>query len=254
MKRALLALVLVFASASLSAQRAIEQTFAAGETLDYDLTWLGVTGAKARMTIAPVPGNRMRLTSIAASTSGFARVYKVRDEIQSIVDTSDFSTLDYRKHLDERGRIKDDRTVVDDKTSTATRTRPGKEPQQVRFKPPVFDPLSLIYHLRTLDLTVGKVHRFNVLADGKTYTLVATVLRKETVKTSAGSFRCVVVEPKMQGGGLYHDDDDNSSLLVSYSDDESRIPVRIRSVVKVGTITATLRRVISGVSSVEPPK
>jgi len=253
LKRVVALLLFALATTPITAQRAIEQTFAAGETLDYELTWLGVTGATARMTIAPIAGNRMRLTSIAASTSGFARVYKVRDEIESIIDASDFSTLTYRKHLNERGRVKDDRTVVDDKSHLATRTRPGKPPQQIKISPPVFDPLSLVYHLRTLELTPGKVHRFTVLADGKVYTLVATVLKRETIKTDAGTFRCVTVEPKMQGGGLYRDDDD-SSLLISYSDDESHIPVRIRSEVKVGTITVTLRRVISGVTAVEPPK
>jgi len=58
----------------------------------------------------------------------------------------------------------------------------------------------------------------------------------------------------MQGGRLYGDDEDDSSLLISFSDDEFRIPVRIRSEVKVGTITATLKTIRSGVNGVEPPR
>jgi hypothetical protein len=251
-KNAIAMLLLALAAAPIAAQSVVEKTFAAGETLDYNVTWLGFTGATARMTIAPAAGGGLRMTSIAASTSGFARVYKVRDEIESIVNAR-FSTVDYRKHLDERGRIKDDRTKVDEGRMVATRTRPGKKTQEIRVMSPVFDPLSLVYHLRRLDLSPGKVHRFTVLADGKVYTLVATVLKRETLQTPAGKFRCVTVEPKMQGTGLYGDDDE-SSLLISYSDDEFHIPVRIRSEVKVGTITATLRTIRSGVSGVEPPR
>jgi hypothetical protein len=252
-KKAIAMLLFALAATPIAAQSVVEKTFAAGETLDYSVTWLGFTGATARMTIAPAAGGGFRLTSIAASTSGFARVYKVRDEIESIV-SSHFSTAGYHKHLNERGRIKDDQTKVDETSKVATRTRPGKPVQQIRITTPLFDPLSLVYHLRTLDLSPGKVHRFTVLADGKVYTLVATVLRRETLQTPAGKFHCVTVEPKMQGGGLYGDDDDDSSLLISYSDDEFHIPVRIRSEVKVGTITATLRTIRSGVSSVEPPR
>jgi hypothetical protein len=251
-KNAIAMLLLALAAAPIAAQSVVEKTFAAGETLDYSVTWLGLTGATARMTIAPAAGGGFRLTSIAASTSGFARVYKVRDEIESIV-SSRFSTVEYRKHLDERGRIKDDHTKIDEGRLIATRTRPGRKTQEIRVTSPLFDPLSLVYHLRKLDLSPGKVHHFTVFADGKVYTLVATVVKRETLQTPAGKFRCVTVEPKMQGGGLYGDDDDDSSLLISYSDDEFRIPVRIRSEVKVGTITATLKTIRSGVNGVEPP-
>jgi hypothetical protein len=226
----------------LIASSAGAQTFLAGESLEYDLTWVGITGGTLRMSISPADGNRLRMTSIAESNSGFARIYKVRDEIESVASAGDFSTVEYRKHLNERGRIRDDQTIIDPVAKVATRTRPAHEAKTISITTPLYDPLSLIYHLRTLDLEPGNVHRFTVLADGKVYTLVATVLRRETIATKAGRLRCVTVEPKMIGGGIYGDQEQNR-LLVSYTDDARHIPVRIRSEVKVGTITATLRKV-----------
>jgi hypothetical protein len=116
----------------------------------------------------------------------------------------------------------------------------------------VFDPLSLLYHLRELDLTPGKTHRFAVFADGKIYTLEANVTGRRRLETPAGTFNTVIVEPKMQGGGVFRDEDAN--LTIWYTDDARHIPVRIRSEVKVGTITATLRAIRVGITTIEPPR
>lgn len=229
-----------------------DDSFNAGETLDFDLTWLGITGGALRMTIAPQPSDptHYRLTSIAKSKGTFARIFSVRDEIVSYVNLSDFSTIRYEKHLNERGRRKDDITIIDEHRRIATRRRPGKQTQEISVTKPVFDPLSLVYHLRRLELTPGKVHHFNVFADGKLYTLAANVTGRERMETPAGTFDTVSVEPKMQSGGLFRDE--NSRMTIWYTDDARHIPVRIRSEVKVGTINALLRSVRAGVTAIEP--
>jgi hypothetical protein len=222
------------------------QIFDTGETLDYNLQWVRVTGGSARMTISPIEDGRYRLTSIGKSGTFFSRFFKVRDEIESIVDRKNFSTLQYHKILDERGRRKDELTVVDESRDIATRK--GKS---VRIPRPVFDPLSLIYYLRMLDLAPGHSHEFTILADGKIYTVHASVLQRETIATPAGTFQTVVVEPKMESpAGVFRDE--QSRLLIWYSDDERHLPVRIRSDVKIGSITATLRGFRPGVTETEP--
>jgi len=74
---------------------------------------------------------------------------------------------------------------------------------------------------------------------------------RETLNTPFGTFKAVSVEPRMKGrGGLFRDD--NSRLLIWYTDDARHLPLRIRSELKFGSITATLRVVSSGVKSIEP--
>ena len=114
---------------------------------------------------------------------------------------------------------------------------------------PVFDPLSLVFHLRDLPLQPGTVERFTVFADGKVYTLEAKVTKRESLSTPAGNFNTVAVEPKMLAGGLFREEGD---LTIWYTDDARHIPVRIKSDLKVGSIVATLRGVRTGVSSPEP--
>lgn len=233
---------------AVAASGAVKTVFDAGETLDYDLQWVRVTGGTARMTIGPIGAERYRMTSVGRSAAFFSRFFKVRDEIESIVDQDTFSTLLYHKLLDERGKRKDELTVVYESRHLATRK--GKS---VNVPIPVFDPLSLIYHLRSLDLTPGTSHQFTVLADGKVYTLTASVLQRETIGTPAGTFRTVVVEPRMESQeGVFRDE--QNRLLIWYTDDERHIPVRIRSDVKIGSITASLRSVISGPVVSEPDR
>jgi len=244
------ALLLIVATAS--AADPIDQLFVKGETLDYNLTWLGISGGTARFTIGLAPGapDRFRITSVARSSSGFARIFRVRDEIQSFVDRELFTTIGYEKHFNERGKKKDDATVVDREKSTAIRRRPGKPDQEVPVTGPVFDPLSLVYQFRRLALRPGDHVHFMVVADGKLYAVDADVTQHEKVTTPAGTFSTVAVEPQMSAGGLFSDED--SRLTIWYSDDERHLPLRIRSDVKVGSITATLQSVREGVTGIEP--
>lgn len=219
--------------------------FLSGETLDYELKWLKITGGSARMTASQLGDDRVRITSVGKSSPGFSRIFKVRDEIETIVAKDDFSTLRYTKRLDEDGDKKEEVTTVED--GVATRRR--KKVKSVRVPRPVYDPISLIYHLRTLDLSIGKRHDLTVVADAKVYNVHAVVLRHETLTTPAGKFNCVVVEPRMESGGIPRDE----RLWIWYSNDERRLPVRIRTEVNFGAITATLRAVTPGVASIEPP-
>lgn len=237
-------LIALLAAASISASPA-HQVFDAGETLDYSLTWLKITGGGARMTIAPTRDGNYRITSVGKSSRGFSRIFRVRDEIETIVSREDFSTVRYTKRLDEAGDKMEEVTTVAD--GVATRKR--KKIKKVDVPRPVFDPISVIYYLRTMDLSPDVSHELTLIADGKVYKVHARVVRRETITTPAGTFKTVLVEPEMESAGVPREE----RLYIWYSDDERRIPVRIRSEVKVGAITATLRKISSGAGAIDPP-
>lgn len=242
MKRALV-VALLFVSVVVHA--AVSDRFSAGETIDYDLRWARMAGGSARLTIAPADESRFRITFVARSGKFFSRIFRVRDEIETIVRRDTFSTVQYRKKLDERGRIKDELTVVDEAARTATRKN-----KTFTIPARVVDPLSVIVLMRTLDLSAGAVHKFDVMADGKVYPMEARVIRRETLPTPGGVFRTVVVEPQMRGSSVFGNGENR--LWIWYSDDERRLPVQIRSEVRVGSITATLRKVTDSVNGSEP--
>lgn len=242
-------LAVLAAAAILSADPApVETSFLQGETLDYTVQWMKVTGGTARMTIGPVDEDktRYRITSVARSGGSLGRIFRIRDEIETVVDRRDFSTLRIKKKLDERGDKLNETTTIEDGVATRKRYQTRKLP----VPRPVTDPISVIYHVRTLDLTPGKAYDFNLYADLKLYKVHVRVLRREVVQTPAGTFNCVLVEPDMATAGGVRKEE---TLHIWYSDDERHLPVRIRTEVKFGSVTATLRSVQNGVGSIEPP-
>lgn len=241
-----LAAAILAASMLVTTPPAIEEIFDRGETLDYTVTWMKVTGGTARMTIAPDGEDRYRITSVARSSGSLGRLFKIRDEIETIVAREDFSTLRYTKRLDERGDKMHEVTVIED--GVATRTR--KKVRTLKVPRPVLDPISVIHHVRKYDLTPGKTYELTLYSDLKLYTVHAKVIRRETVTTPAGTFAAVLVEPEMiTTTGTPREE----RLFIWYTDDARRLPVRIRTEVKFGSVTATLRSVTSGVTTIEPP-
>jgi hypothetical protein len=235
----------VLLAASFALTGAVEQAFTKGETLDYSLTWLKVTGGTARMTVTQPADDHFVITSVAHSTPRFSRFFRVRDRVETTLAREDFSTLRYVKQLDEDGDKIEEVTTVEN--GIATRTR--KKVKKVAVPRPVFDPISVIYYLRTVDLSPGKSHDITLVADGKVYTVNVRVVRRETIQTPAGRFSNVMVEPQMKSGGVAR----SERMFIWYSDDDRRLPVRIRTEVKIGAITATLRGFKSGVISTDPP-
>jgi hypothetical protein len=227
----------MWAFLALVATSASAADFSAGETLDFTLEFLSIDAGHARMTIGPQTDNASHywITSVAESTSGFSHVYRVRDELESIVTRKNFSTAMYRKKLSEGNKLKDETTTV----GKGQATRNGK---QIAVPEPVFDPLSILFYFRTLPLAAGKKFDVPVVADGKLYTLDVEVTGTQRITTPLGTFDALVVEPKSEmAGGVFRDE--KNKMTIWYSADERHLPLRIKSELKFGSITATLNRV-----------
>jgi hypothetical protein len=231
---ALAALPLRAAKVDLEATPYLERVFTDGERIEFTLSWLGIVGGTAVMTVNP-SDDVIRITSEAKSQGAIGRMYPVRDIIRSLITRLDFSTLRFEKTLNERGRSKHELTELDPRAKKGRRK--GKE---FTYQPPVLDPLSTIYYLRTLDLTPGKRHTMRILADGKDYEIEAVVLRREDLVVDGVVFDTWLVEPKMSRGGIFRDE--NNRLLIWFTADARRVPVRIRSELEFGSIVATLRK------------
>ena len=106
----------------------LDQAFVAGETLDYNLHWLKMAGGSARMTIGPVTDDpsKYRISSVGKSSSSFSRIFRVRDHIETVVLRQNFSTVYYRKQLDEKGRKKDEVTIIADGVASRRAKRPSE--------------------------------------------------------------------------------------------------------------------------------
>jgi len=122
----------------------------------------------------------------------------------------------------------------DEKIIVKSRTNVSERPiQNERLQ----DALSAMYFMRTQKIEMGGDYVFDVATEKKCWPLRVRVLRKEKIKVPAGRFNCIVVKPEMQDDGIFSAKGD---LYIWLTDDESHMPVMMRSKIVLGSITVEL--------------
>lgn len=209
-----------------------------GETLRFTMTILGVTGGEMVLSAKAVQfkgETAYKFEMSALSNEFLSKMFLVRDYLASWVDPDPFRSLRFEKHTVEGKRVRDEMIEFDYEEGVARRD--GKI---IALDGPTFDSLSSVYYLRTLDLEGTKPVEIEVVAK-KRGSLRAEIRGRETVTTPAGVFRTVRVEPKSTGeGGLIGK---GKNLVLWLTDDERKMPVQLRSKLKVGTLVGKLKAV-----------
>ena len=85
---------------------------------------------------------------------------------------------------------------------------------------------------------MGKDLVFDIVNRSKQYPLIVKVLKKEKVKTKAGTFNTIVVEPQIRGEGIFVSK--GKSLKVWLTDDKYKMPVKMTVEVFIGSVSAEL--------------
>jgi hypothetical protein len=221
--------------------------FAGGESLVYELSWLGIVGGTAELRVdAPFEHEgtlAYRFSSRARSNAFFSKIYTVDDRIESLVDARTFRTLRFEKHLLEGGKRREELVRFDPLRNVAE-----EDGVAMPTPPEVLDALSALYFVRTLDLAVGKTLQVPVHADGRNYDLSVDVLARERLRTPFGDRMAWKVEPHQQYEGVFAK---KGRLWVWISDDAGRLPLLMRSSLTIGSIAARL--VEYRVSNALPP-
>src|ERR1700757_5450305 len=86
-------------------------------------------------------------------------------------------------------------------------------------------------------MVIGQTIQCRLAASMHTVTVTMKVEAKEEIKTPAGTFQTVRVEPTADEGVVKN----RGNIWVWYTDDARRIPVQIRAHLFWGTITAPAR-------------
>ena len=102
----------------------------------------------------------------------------------------------------------------------------------------LYDPYSLFYYFRTLDLVSGKTIDLTVF-DNKSLTEFQMIIAsKERISVPAGAFDCMVVRPFREGKMLLKNEGD---MTIWFSNDVHKIPVQIVLKIKYGTMVMKLK-------------
>jgi hypothetical protein len=206
-----------------------------GETLRFGMSILGVAGGDMILTAAPaeLAGRRTwRFEMSVLSNDFLSKFFLVRDTIVSWVDPRSFRSVRFEKHSVEGKRVRDELTEFDYEDGTAE-----TDGKPVPLEDATLDTLSSVYYLRTLRLDGDKPIALQVFS-GKPHTLQVEIQARETIVVPAGRFQTVRVEPKSSGSSLV-----GKNLILWLTDDARKIPVQLRSKLKVGTLVGKLKSI-----------
>jgi hypothetical protein len=208
-----------------------------GEDLTFDVHYGVIHAGEAHLQIEGMEvreGQRCyRLLSIARSGGIFGKIYGVDDRIVSRLDSTGLMSLAIEKHLHE-GSYHQEQQIRFDYASLRARYASG---DSLPIPGPVQDDLTTLYVTRCLDLRENETFYLETHSNKVTYPMQVRVYGRETIETEAGKFECFRVEPRVDRGGIFKH---SGRMMVWLTTDESHTPVRMKSKLPVGSITADL--------------
>ena len=225
-----------------------------GEALTYKVSWAVVMGAGeikiAAQRDASGAAPRLRVTTTTA-TRGLARLLLPFDaRAESLFDLRTGRMVSLAESSQQRSRKSEHSVTFDYATSRALYSVPGGEDKPRSLELLAGDPLDLINSLvqtRSWNLKLGEMRDALVLFDDEFYQLTIHAVRAEEVETPLGTFKTLVLEPRMEKTppkGMFKK---GSTVRVWIEqDDERHLPVKFEVEFKIGTGVATL-------ANYEPP-
>ena len=210
--------------------------FGVGERMDYDVRVFGgkkgvgsmevkeitdVRGKRAWHTVFHVKGKVLLLINVDIKLESWfdvATMHSLRfHQNQQYTGTKKIQNIEI---FPERGMYKEDALE-----------------ERVAVKDPLDDG-SFLYFVRSVPLEVGKTYSFQRYYKPDKNPVKITVLRRDTVKTPAGTFNTLVLRPEIKGGGLFAE----GKALVWITDDSARMVVKLESELPVGTLSLWLTK------------
>lgn len=220
-----------------------EYQFPVGQTYVYGGEWRIFNAGIATLRLEPA-GREHRVVATADAAGTVSLLYHVQDRLESFFDPSTFCSHNTSRHIEEGFRRVESHITFDykrDKSVLDHKNIKKKESKHEEHDIPgcVADMLSSIYYVASLPLLTGKTYSFPINDGGNTVTVLVHVEAREQVKTAAGTFNAIRVQPETSTGVLR----DKGKIWVWYSDDAARVPVQMRAHMSWGTLTFYLLRI-----------
>jgi uncharacterized protein DUF3108 len=224
--------------------------FQVGEQFTYEISWLSITAGTAVMAVngAGMDADRplAKLNTTAQSSPVITKFFPVDNRVESIVD---LTTL-LPEHLifkRREGKKKEDiEYIFHQKEGTVAVVKNGAT--EIReMQPATQDIISCLYYARSeLLLRPGSLLTMNVYHDKKNRKLDVRVEEIEIVSGPWGEVETARVLVIMPFQGLFLN---KGNIRVWFTNDDRRIPVRMKAKVVIGSIVADL---VSGLPSTSP--
>jgi hypothetical protein len=207
------------------------------ETLSFTVDWRVFTAGTAVFQMDQV-GPDLKVSATADTVGATTMLFPVADRFEAGFDTKTGCSTGFSKRLLEgRRKIASELTFdyAHGKQNLNERNvvKGTAKQQQASIPACVTDSLSAIFYAASQPMEVGKEIRFPLADSMRTVTVVMKVEAKEEIKTPAGVFQTIRVQPTAEEGVVRN----RGNIWIWYSDNPRHMPVQIRARLFWGTIT-----------------
>lgn len=215
------------------------KAFKEGEKLTFDVKYGFVTAGIATMQVPAIKRisgrDAYHVTFEVNTVPSFDLFYRVRDRYETYIDKDGLFPWRFEQHIREGSYSRDFAAFFDQRKGKA-KTSEGE------YDIPLYvhDIVSAFYFARTLDysdMQIGDRVQLENFYKDKVHDLDVKYHGKETITVPAGRFDCIIVEPLVREGGLFKSE---GNIIVWLTDDDIKMPVRVKTKVVVGAIDADL--------------
>ncbi len=212
------------------------------ERLEFEVSYTGIPAGRAVQEVKQV-GDEIQIVSTAKSADWLNLFFPVDDRIESILISGappNYIGVPrlYRERIREGWtRFQKDAVFDREKLEVTTRDFLGKSEKNQKITKRTYDTLSSFFYFRSVPLQVGTSYFIDIFDCKKLWNTEVQVLRREEIVTPLGKFKTVVIKPVLKFEGIFARTGD---MFIWLTDDDRRIPVQMKSKVKIGNITATL--------------
>jgi hypothetical protein len=219
-----------------------EYQFPIGQTYVYSGVWRIFNAGTATLSMNQ-DGGENRVVGFATATSAAAVLYHVLDRYESLFDPATFCSQSTSRSVEEGSRRVQTDIIFDYTRGKAVREQKNLKKKDLRREEHnipacVTDVLAGIYYVASLPLQPGHTYTFPLNDGGETINVNVHAEAREQIKTPAGVFNTIRVQP--EASGILKG---KGSIWIWYSDDAARVPVQARVHLYWGTLTFTLQRI-----------
>ncbi len=215
--------------------------FPVRETLTYSVDFRVFTAGTAIFHLEQQNGIE-KVTATGDTVGNINMIFPVVDKFDAGFDIKSGCSTGFSKFMQEGRRKVSSELSFDYKNGKQNEVQKnlvkGTSTQHTASIPAcVADTLSAIFYVASRPLVIGQTVKFPLADSMRTVTVTMKVEGREEIKTPAGVFGTIRVQPTAEEGVVKN----RGNIWVWYSDDARHVPVQIRARLFWGTITFHLQ-------------
>lgn len=235
--------LLLIVTTSFTTQK--EDAFSAGEWFKFRIHYGVLNAGFATVEVKEASLNNKKVFHVVGKgyTTGMSRFFfKVDDLYESYFDKETGIPYQFVRKIDEGGYTKNQEGFFS-QTENKVFVKDYKNKTQKTLEIPknAQDILSTFYYLRNYPnidkLVPGESVTIDMFFDDETTKFKLKFLGREDVSTKFGTVPAMIFRPLVQSGRVFKEEE---SLTVWVSDDNNKLPLRIKASLAVGSIKADL--------------